>query len=151
MQAPQPDLDTIRKECEALVRQRALVSAGAAVIPIPFLDVVVDAGILMQLIPEINLRFGLMPETIDQMDPERKEKTWRMIRSRGSQLLGIVVTRAVIRKSFQAVANRIVIRQVLKFIPLGGQIVAASIGYFVMRKIAYRHIEDCYSVAATLQ
>lgn len=151
MSAQQRNYEEIRKECEALVRQRALVSAGAAVVPIPFLDVVVDAGILMQLIPEINLRFGLMPETIDQMDPDRKEKAWQQIRSRGSQLLGIVVTRAIIRKSFQAVANRILVRQFLKFIPLGGQIVAASIGYFVMRKIAYRHIEDCYSVAKALQ
>lgn len=146
-QARPSELDLIRDECRSLVRKRALVSAGAAVVPVPFLDVVVDAGILMQLIPEISLRFGLQPDSIDQMDPERREKVWKQIRQRGSQLLGIVVTRAIIRQSFTNFAGRILARQVTKFIPLGGQLVAAGLGYFVLRKIAYRHIEDCYEVA----
>jgi len=55
------NLEQIRAECLELVQKRAYVSAGAAVIPVPFLDVVVDVGILSQLIPEINARFGLAP------------------------------------------------------------------------------------------
>lgn len=144
---PSPaELDRLRDECRELVRKRALVSAGAAVVPVPFLDVVVDAGILMKLIPEISQRFGLATDDIDAMDPARKEKTWRVIRHRGSQLLGIVVTRQIIRKSFDGLLGRLVTRQISKFIPLGGQIVAAGLGYFVMRKIAYQHIDDCYAV-----
>ena len=50
------ELETLRQECRALVRKRALVSAGAAMVPVPFMDVMVDAGILMQLIPEISRR-----------------------------------------------------------------------------------------------
>lgn len=141
------ELDLLRDECRELVRKRALVSAGAAVVPVPFLDIVVDAGILMKLIPEISQRFGLATDDIDAMDPARKEKTWRLIRHRGSQLLGIVVTRQIIRKSFDGLIGRLVTRQISKFIPLGGQIVAAGLGYFVMRKIAYQHIDDCYAVA----
>ncbi len=144
----QADLDRVKKECEVLVRKRALVSAGAAVIPVPFLDVVVDAGILMQLIPEISQRFGLETKAIEQMDPQRREKVWRQIRQRGSQLLGIVVTRAIVRQSFTGFAGRILTRQVTKFIPLGGQLIAAGLGYFVLRQIAYKHIEDCHAVAS---
>ena len=44
-------------------------------------------------------------------------------------------------------ATKIISKQVAKFVPLGGQLVAAGLGYFVMRKIAYRHVEDCYAVA----
>jgi uncharacterized protein (DUF697 family) len=149
-QANQKDINTIRQECRQLVRQRALVSAGAAVVPIPFLDVVVDASILMKLIPEINQRFGLDPDSIEQMDVESRENVWRQIRQRGSQLLGIVITRTVIKKSFNTLAGRMVARQVTKFIPFGGQLVAAGLGYFVMRKIAYNHIEDCYEVAKSV-
>jgi uncharacterized protein (DUF697 family) len=141
------DLDRIRDECRELVRQRALISAGAAVVPVPLLDVVVDAGILMDLIPDISHRFGLASDDIDAMDPARKEKTWRQIRKRGSQLIGIVLTRQLVRKSFQGMAGRLIARQISKFVPLGGQIVAAGLGYFVMRKIAYKHIDDCYAVA----
>lgn len=144
------ELDRLREECRSLVRKRALVSAGAAVVPVPLLDVVVDAGILLELIPEISHRFGLASEDIDAMDPQRREKTWRQIRARGSQLLGIVVTRQLVRRSFQGMAGRLITRQISKFVPLGGQIVAAGLGYFVMRKIAYKHIDDCYSVAGKL-
>lgn len=144
----QERLSQIREECRKLVRKRALVSAGAAVVPIPFLDVVVDASILMQLIPEISQQFNLHQEAIDQMDAERREKTLAQIRTRGSQLLGIVITRAIVKKSFETIANRMVAKQVIKFIPFGGQLLAAGMGYFVMRKMAYQHIEDCYAVAA---
>lgn len=144
------ELDRLRNECRALVRKRALVSAGAAVVPIPLLDMVVDAGILVQLIPEISHRFGLSTEDIDAMDPARREKTWHQIRERGSQLIGIVVSRELVRRSFQGMASRLLTRQISKFVPLGGQMVAAGLGYFVMRKIANMHIDDCYSVASKL-
>jgi len=144
------ELDRLRDECRSLVRKRALISAGAAVVPIPFMDLVVDAGILLQLIPEISHRFGLSTEDIDAMDPAHQEKTWHLIRERGSQLLGIVVTRELVRRSFQGMTRRLLARQISKFVPLGGQMVAAGLGYFVMRKIAYQHIDDCYSVAGKL-
>ena len=58
------------------MRKRALVSAGVAVVPVPFLDVVVDAGILTALIPEISRRFGLAPEQIEAFDPETRTLAW---------------------------------------------------------------------------
>lgn len=144
------ELEAIRRECQALVRKRALVSAGAAVVPVPFLDMVVDARILMVLLPEISQRFGLEPERLQRLDAEQKRRAWRMIRARGSQLIGIVLTRQLVRNAFMGFTGRLVARQVAKFIPLGGQIVAASLGYLVMRKMAYRHIDDCHAVAAEL-
>jgi uncharacterized protein (DUF697 family) len=141
------EIDRIRAECEALVRRRALVSAGAAVVPVPFLDVVVDASILTALIPEISRRFGLAPEQIEAFDPETRRLAWGEIARRGSQFLGLVVTRTLVRQSIQGMATKIISRQVAKFVPLGGQLVAAGLGYFVMRKIAYGHIDDCYEVA----
>lgn len=146
----QRELEDIRRECRRLVRQRALVSAGAAVVPVPFLDVVVDARILMELLPEISHRFGLAPERIEHLDAARQGRAWQAIRARGSQLIGIVLTREVVRRSFQTFAGRLLARQVAKFIPLGGQIVAAGLGYFVMRRLAYRHIDDCHAVALAL-
>lgn len=145
--AKRPDLEATRDDCRRLVRKRALVSAGVAMVPVPFLDVAVDAHILMDLLPEISRRFGLEPERLDHLDPEQKRRAWRVIRQRGSQLIGIVLTRQVVRTAFMGFAGRLVARQVAKFIPLGGQIVAASLGYLVMRKMVYRHIDDCYAVA----
>lgn len=140
-------LEVVRQECRALVRKRALVSAGAAMVPVPFMDVMVDASILMQLIPEVSRRFGLEPEHIAAMTPEQREKVWHQVRVRGSQLIGIVLTRAIVRKSFMDFAGKLAARQISKFIPFGGQLVAAGLGYFVMRRMAYKHIDDCFAVA----
>jgi uncharacterized protein (DUF697 family) len=147
MSSRSQELLQIRDECRALVRQRALISAGAAVVPVPFLDMVVDAGILMELIPEVSRRFGLAPEHIEAMPEAQRGITWKLIRERGSQLIGIVVTRQLARSTFQLYARRLLAAQLAKFVPLGGQLLAAGLGYFVMRKIAYQHVEDCYTVA----
>ena len=77
------NLEQIRAECLELVQKRAYVSAGVAVIPVPFLDVVVDVGILSQLIPEINARFGLAPDQISVFDLETKQIHWQELRKRG--------------------------------------------------------------------
>jgi hypothetical protein len=72
---------------------------------------------------------------------------WTEIARRGSQFLGLVVTRTIVRQSVQGMATKIISKQVAKFIPLGGQMVAAGLGYFVLRRIVYQHIDDCYAVA----
>lgn len=61
---PSLNLEQIREECLELTKKRAYWSAGAAIVPIPFFDVVVDLGMLTQIIPDINARFGLAPEHI---------------------------------------------------------------------------------------
>jgi len=54
---PTLNLESIRAECLELAKKRAYFSAGAAIVPVPFFDVIIDVGILSQLIPEINARF----------------------------------------------------------------------------------------------
>lgn len=141
------ELEAVRKDCQRLIRKVSWVSAGAAVLPVPLFDVVVDVGILIKLIPEINQRFGLEPENIEAMAEETRLRVWKRRAERGSELIGMVVTRTLIQRSLQTMGTRIVARQVTKFIPLGGQIVAATLGYWVMRKLAYRHVDDCFEVA----
>ncbi len=148
---PNLNLETVRNECLELVKKRAYFSAGAAVIPVPFFDVVIDVGILSQLIPEINARFGLAPDQISVYDPETKKIHWNELRKRGFEFSGFVVARTAMKKSFNGFFAKIATKQVTKFIPLGGQLVAASLGYFMMRKITEAHIEDCYKLAKQIQ
>ncbi|MDR6630692.1 uncharacterized protein (DUF697 family) [Acinetobacter lwoffii] len=148
---PSLDLEQIRDECLELTKKRAYYSAGAAVIPVPFMDVVIDVGILSQLIPEINARFGLSPEQISVYDPKTRQIHWQELRKRGVEFSGLVVARTAVKKSLNNVAAKVIIKQVTKFIPLGGQLVAASLGYFVMKKIADAHVQDCYRTAKSIQ
>lgn len=148
---PNLNLEQVREECQEMVKKRAYASAGAAVVPVPFLDVVVDAGILSQLLPEISARFGLAPERMPAFDAKTREIHWKAMRERGVEFVGLVATRGVVRKSIQGLGGKILTKQVAKFIPLGGQMVAAGMGYFVMRKVAFDHIEDCYRIAKQIQ
>ncbi|APX61730.1 MULTISPECIES: hypothetical protein [Acinetobacter] len=148
---PSLNLEQIREECLELIKKRAYMSAGAAVIPVPFLDVLIDVGILSQLIPEINARFGLAPEQVSVFDPKTKQVQWDELRKRGVQFSGFVVARTAVKKSINNVAAKYITKQVTKFIPLGGQLIAASLGYFVMKKVAEAHVEDSYKLAKNIQ
>ena len=148
---PSLNLEQIRKECLELIKKRAYMSAGAAVIPVPFLDVLIDVGILSHLIPEINARFGLAPEQISVFDPKTKQVQWDELRKRGIEFSGFVVARTAVKKSINNAASKYITKQVTKFIPLGGQLIAASLGYFVMKKVATAHVEDSYKLAKSIQ
>lgn len=149
--SPTLDLELIRRECINLVKKRAWISAGAAVIPVPFLDVVIDTSILSVLLPQINARFGLQPEQISVYDPGTRQVHWNVLRKRGIEFAGLVTSRAVARKSLSGFAGKILTKQVTKFVPLGGQIVAATLGYQILKKIALTHVEDSYKLAKQMQ
>ncbi|WP_227431065.1 hypothetical protein [Psychrobacter sp. I-STPA6b] len=148
---PDLDLEKVRAECRELVKKRAKYSAGVAVIPVPFLDVAVDAGMLTQLLPEISHRFGLISERETAIDLETKEVYWKEIRERAVEFAGLMATRGIVKKTIQGFGGRIVAKQVTKFVPLGGQMVAASLGYMIFKKIAFDHIEECYKLAKNIQ
>lgn len=148
---PRLNLELIRAECLELAKKRAYCSAGAAIVPVPFFDVVIDVGILSQLIPDINARFGLSPEQISVYDPATKQVHWHELRKRGVEFSGLVVARTAVKKSINNAAAKYITKQVTKFIPLGGQAIAAGLGYFVMKKVADAHVEDCYRLAKSIQ
>lgn len=148
---PNLNLEQVREECLTLVKKRAYVSAGAAIVPIPFFDVAVDLGILSYLIPEINQRFGLAAEHVSVYDPKTKTIHWDELRKRGFEFSGFVVARTAAKRTFNGFMGKIVTKQITKFIPLGGQIIAASLGYFMMKKIAETHVQDSYAQAKRIQ
>ncbi|MDO4699966.1 MAG: hypothetical protein Q4A69_04720 [Moraxella sp.] len=148
---PALDLEKIRLECKALVKSRAKISAGVAIIPIPFLDVVIDVGMLSKLLPQITKRFGLTdeqdPSNVGASDAERRQN----LLERATAIGGLVATRGLVNKTIQGFGGRIIGKQVSKYIPLGGQIVAATIGYMIFKKIADDHVEQCYKAAKQAQ
>src|SRR5699024_522750 len=84
---PHQNLDTIRAHCRALVSRRSLVSAGAAVVPIPGVDMGTDVAILMQLLPKINREFGLSPEQLNALGSDTEKM---LIVSGASMTMGLI-------------------------------------------------------------
>ncbi len=148
---PNLNLQAIRQECQKLVKSRAKYSAGVAIIPIPFLDVFVDAGLLSVLLPEITAKFQLIdnPNDLDKLSSQ-DERT-KEIRDRVFEFAGLIFTRGMVKKSIHGFGGRILTKQIGKYIPFGGQLVSAGLGYMIFKKVANDHIEECYQLASKIQ
>ncbi|UNU73867.1 hypothetical protein LU293_02915 [Moraxella nasovis] len=147
---PNLNLEQVRTECQALAKSRAKLSAGAAIIPVPFLDVAIDVGMLSKLLPEITEKFGLK-DASDISTEDGKKMQQKTIRDRILAVGGLVATRGITNKAIQGFGGRILSKQVAKYIPFGGQMVAATLGYMIFKKIAFDHIETCYKTAQKAQ
>lgn len=148
---PNLDLEKVKRECQKLVKKRAKFSAGVAIVPVPFFDVAVDAGMLTQLLPDISERFGLIESRKSAIDLQSREVHWSAVKDRTVDFAGLMATRGIVKKTIQGFGGRIAAKQVTKFIPLGGQLVAATMGYTIFKKIANDHINECYKLAKDIQ
>ena len=141
------ELDRIKQECKGLVNKRALLSGAAAVIPLPGVDISADITIMMELLTEINKRFGLSEEQLNQMDFERKKVLLVIISSVGNELGGKNITASLVRSVLRKASSKIAANQTGKLIPIAGQAVAAGISFAAMRYLGNNHIEQCYQIA----
>ena len=92
------DIDAIRKKCRRLVLQRAAMSAGISVLPVPGLDIATDLTFLAKVIEDINTEFGLAPDQILRLQPKMKLIAYEMTVGMSGLMVGRVVTREVIAR-----------------------------------------------------
>lgn len=137
--------------CRRLVRKRALLAAGVAAVPVPGLDWATDIGILLRLLPQINLAFGLSEAQIAQLAPERRAVVLKAISAGGSLLIGRLITRELVMKALTAVGVRLTTQQAAKFVPVAGQAVSALLTYSALKWVCEQHIRQCLAVAQQLQ
>lgn len=146
-------LNQIREECKSMVTKRAAASSFAAIVPIPGTNIVADIGMLMQLLPEINKKFGLSKEEIEQLDENSKIIIAQFMKEAGSLFVGKVITKELVLQALQGMAKKIAIQQIVKYIPILGQAAAAAISFAVMKHVGNSHyvgnshIEECYAIA----
>jgi uncharacterized protein (DUF697 family) len=141
------DIDAAAHRCRKVVTKRALISATAAVVPIPGIDLAVDVGVLMKMLQEINTEFGLTPEQIELLAPKRRLSTYKAIAAIGSSVIGRAITREVLSLAVKSVAKRLATKTTAKYVPLAGQALAATMSFAAIKFIGDRHVDDCVAVA----
>jgi hypothetical protein len=144
----QEDLEAVKVRCKAMLTRRAIVSAGASMVPLPGLDIATDVGLLLQLIPEISRQFGLAPEQIERLKPNRRVLAYKAVVAFGGALIGQVVTHELVMVALKSVGVRITVKQAAKYIPITGQALSAALSFSAMRYVGVQHINDCARVAA---
>ncbi|NML84779.1 hypothetical protein [Polaromonas sp.] len=139
------------KRSRKLLNKRAMIAAVASAVPVPGLDWAVDAALLSKLIPEINKEFGLTPAQLDQLDPKKRDQVQKAAAMVGSVLIGKFISRDLIIKATAKIGLRLTGKQLAKYVPLAGQLVAATVGFAAIRYFGEEHMKDCIRVARQAQ
>jgi uncharacterized protein (DUF697 family) len=143
-------IEAVVRHCRRMVTRRALVAAGVSVVPIPGVDWVTDVAVLVRLIPEINRAFGLTPEQIERLAPDRRVVVYKAISAGGGLLVGRLVTRDLIVKLLKLVGVRLTAQQAAKYVPIAGQAVSAALTFSSLKFVCEQHIQQCVSVSQQL-
>ena len=144
------EVAAVVRHCRKMVSRRALAAAGVAVVPIPGVDLVTDVAVLLRLIPDINRAFGLTPEQVERLAPDRRVVVYKAISAGGSLLVGKLVTREVVMQVLKAVGVRLTAQQAAKYVPLAGQALSAALTYSSLRYVCEQHIQQCVAISKQL-
>lgn len=143
-------IDAVARQCRRVVNRRALMAAGVSIVPIPGLDWITDIGVLLKMIPEINRAFGLTPEQVERLAPDRRLVVYKAISAGGSMLVGKLVTRELILHALKVVGVRLSTQQAAKFVPVAGQALSAALTFSALKFVCEQHIRQCMDVSRQL-
>jgi len=143
-------IEAAARECRRMVNRRSLFAAGVAVIPVPGVDWLTDVGVLLKLIPDINRTFGLTPEQVERLSPDRRLVVYKALSAGGGLLVGKLITREVILRALKVVGVRLTTQQAAKYVPVAGQALSAALTYSALRFVCEQHIRQCIAVAQQL-
>ena len=143
-------IEAVARQCRRIVNRRALMAAGVAIVPIPGLDWITDIGVLLKVIPEINRAFGLTPEQVERLAPDRRLVVYKAISAGGSLLVGKLVTRDLILHALKVVGVRLSTQQAAKFVPVAGQALSAALTFSALKFVCEQHIRQCIAVSTQL-
>ncbi|MDD2685132.1 MAG: hypothetical protein PHY62_03125 [Gallionella sp.] len=145
------DLDALRLECVKMMRKRALLGAASSLIPIPGVDLLTDITLMLNLIGEINQRFGLSEAQIENYSKTRKVLAYKLLVTGGGMLASRLGMTSLVVGVLRIAGGRLLAMEASRLVPIAGQIVAAAIGYWAMTSLVSRHIEACVQVSARLR
>lgn len=141
------DIEAAKKRARALLTRTAAVASAASVIPLPGIDIAVDAGALLRVIPQINREFGLNPEQIETLSHERQLAVYKAIVVVGGAMIGKLVTRELVIEALKSVGVRLTVKQATKYVPIAGQALSAALGFAALQYVGRQHIKECEKVA----
>lgn len=138
-------LETAR-EMRALVRKRGALSAAAAVLPVPGIDIAVDAATFADMLMRINRAFQLSPEQIEMLHTDERLAVLTALSQVSAVFAGRYVTSAAVLTVVKQVGSRWMTGKAAKWVPIAGQGAAAALSYWTVVKLGDAHIAECRRV-----
>ena len=147
----QVEIEAAKKRSRKHLTKTAAWASAATLVPLPGFDIAVDAAALLRVIPTINREFGLTPEQIEALSPNKQLIVYKAIVGIGGAMVGKLITRELVIEALKAVGVRLTIKQAAKFLPLAGQALSAAIGFAAMQYVGRQHIKECARVVEIVQ
>jgi uncharacterized protein (DUF697 family) len=144
------DIEATARYCRRLVNRRAAAAAGVAMLPVPGIDWITDIGTLVRVLPQINAAFGLTPQQIERLAPDRRLVVYKAISAGGGLLVGKLVTRELVMRLVRVVGVRLTAQQAAKYVPVAGQAISAALTFSALKFVCDQHIRQCIEVARQL-
>ncbi len=132
-------LDQKKTECEKTVTLYAGLSAATALVPIPGAGVAVDLAALVRLFDLLRKSFG-----IQKVEP--REIGIPVLQQAASRIINYATTEGAVLL-LKRFATSETVKEVSKYVPFVGQVVAASLGFAITRAAGRAYLNDCYSLA----
>lgn len=140
------ELSEAIRRSKSLVTRRAALASAASLVPLPGLDIAVDITAVMKMIPDINREFGLTPEQIERLSPNRRLVVYKSIVAIGGMMIGKIITKEAAVEVLKTVGVRMTTKQVTKYVPVAGQALSVALGFAAMKYVGHQHIRDCQHV-----
>ena len=141
---------TLRQECRAMARRRALLAAATSLIPVPGIDLATDLALMTRVIARINEHFGLSEAQLGRLSSQRQALVYRLLANAGGTLAARLTTPLLVGRIVRLVGIRLTAMEAARLVPVAGQLVAAGIGYWSVNTVAMRHIAHCERIVAEL-
>jgi len=145
------EIEAAKKSARRRLTRTAAWAQAATLIPLPGIDIAVDAAALLKVIPEINRDFGLTPQQIETLSPNKQLIVYKAIVSIGGAMIGKLITRELVVEALKSVGVRLTVKQATKYVPLAGQALSAAIGFAAMQYVGRQHIKECINVVEVVQ
>ena len=128
------------------VKRRALLSAGAVLVPLPGLDVAVDVGVLVSMMNAVNRAFCLSPDQIERLGMEERVAVYEALSGVGAVMAGKSVTGVAALTIAKQLGSRWCAGKTARWVPIVGQGAAAAPSYGLVKWLGEQHVRECLAV-----
>lgn len=139
-------LEQAARRARAEVNRRAMLSAGATLLPIPGLDVAVDMTALVSMLNAVNREFVLSPDQIERLNTEQKVAIFTALDKVRATFAGKYVTGGLALTVIKQLGTRWAAGKAARWVPVVGQGAAAAVSFAAFKWLGEAQIQECLSV-----
>ena len=139
------ELALAARRARAEVNRRALLSAGAVLVPLPGFDVA-DVGVLVSMMNAVNRTFCLSPEQIEKLGMDERAAVYEALSGVGAVMAGRSVTGVAALTIVKQLGSRWCAGKTARWLPIVGQGAAAALSYGLFKWLGEQHVRECLAV-----